>query len=1195
MSSSVIGQGVIELVADARKLKAGIEDAKKSIRTLGDGQKDINAAASQSIDKYIGKLNQQNALYGKTTRETELYKLALRGASNEQIKSADAALTLSAAHEQNARSIATLKTGFIAAAAAGTLVAGALIMSIKSAIDAADHLNDLSKKTGIAADTLGGLGFAASQAGGDLESVSAAAGKLNKSIAEAAGGNKEFGVAFKALGINIRDASGQLKTADVVMSEIATKFAGFEDGPEKAALALRLFGKTGADIIPLLNDGGKALQENVEYYKKYSGVTKEVAEQSDQFNDTLGKLHLLSGAFGQQLAAQVLPAMQGMADELLQMKESGTGLALLIRDLAGEINGVARELITGRKEATSFWDAIWTFGTINPFADLGTNIKSYREDIESMTAAIERYKRAGSDTSSLEQSIKTVQKKLKFVTAQQAGEAVADSRGDYSNEGRIPSIAEAATPKKKPRAPVLPGSGTGAAAAAEAKAQLAFDLAQIKKASEANTDAFSNAEKIMEARRAADLIDERQYYAAKLGFLNLNSAEQERELQKEIARRQASKLEGKDRIDNERKIVELQGQLSKVRADAVANVEVLATQEVAANKKIAQSYVDATIAAQAYLNTINKQNQREIDGIGKGVKFRDNQAGRNAIEDKQTTQVQALESDKRNHRIDDKQFDNYMAVVNETYAAEIDAYDKRTAALNAKQSDWINGATEALQNYYDESKNIAKQFEDAFTNAFKGLEDALVKFTETGKLDAKSLLSSIASDVNRSAIKQYVTGPLAKLTNDAIGGGKSSPAIDPLTGQTLSINASTTALDLLAAAARNAAAAIGTPAASSTTPSIATTGDFARYDRAQIDPASIATTGDFARYDRGQTGEQSISALFSDTAKTSKDAQEAVDGLGKSTTSAASDLAKLAAAAGQGGGALSLLPSIVNLFQAAVASSSASSSGGGLGGLFGSLFSSGASSSASSSVASDAITSYYFHTGGIVNNSGSSISASPSMFSGATRYHTGGIAGKAADQLKANEIPAILMGGPKGTREEVLHASDPRHRDNIDPKMLAQITSGDTSNMRGGDQYSSLMRSIANTINEGDTHTTLTNLMQRIGVDHPRIAPNLAQSIAAMDAMPVRGARELGGPVSAGGLYRVNEKGPELLQVAGKQYLMMGSQAGHVDVNTGNQGKGGDTVLHVNVTPPAGSSPASAAQWGSAAGRQIQHHLRRNS
>src|SRR4051812_28414890 len=138
-------------------------------------------------------------------------------------------------------------------------IPGAFKDAIAGAIDAADHLNDLSKKTGIAADTLGGIGFAAKQAGGDLESAAAGIGKLNKSIAEAAAGGKEAAEGFAVIGVAVKDASGATKNADQVLSEVADKFASYADGPEKAALALRLFGKAGADMIPLLNDGGAAL------------------------------------------------------------------------------------------------------------------------------------------------------------------------------------------------------------------------------------------------------------------------------------------------------------------------------------------------------------------------------------------------------------------------------------------------------------------------------------------------------------------------------------------------------------------------------------------------------------------------------------------------------------------------------------------------------------------------------------------------------------------------------------------------------------------------------------------------------------------------------------------------------------------------------------------------------------------------
>jgi hypothetical protein len=235
-----------------------------------------------------------------------------------------ASATTTQAMDQINGALDTVKDG-LAALGVTASVAG-FIMVVKGAVDAADNLRDMAQQTGVAVETLNGLGFAAGQAGGSLESMVAAAGKLNKTIAEAAGGNAEAKEAFKALGISTTDASGKLKAADVIMAEVADQFEKFRDGPEKSAMALRLFGKAGADMIPLLNDGGSAMRDNIEYAKRYSGATSELSNMADTFNDTLGKLAIQQRGFVNDLAAQLLPTMQRVADAFLGAAESGEKL-----------------------------------------------------------------------------------------------------------------------------------------------------------------------------------------------------------------------------------------------------------------------------------------------------------------------------------------------------------------------------------------------------------------------------------------------------------------------------------------------------------------------------------------------------------------------------------------------------------------------------------------------------------------------------------------------------------------------------------------------------------------------------------------------------------------------------------------------------------------------------------------------------
>jgi len=218
----------------------------------------------------------------------------------------------------------TVKAG-LAALGVGAAV-GTFANIVQGSIDAADNLRDMSQKVGVAVEELNGLGFASGQAGGSLDAMGAAAGKLNKTITEAASGNADAVEAFKALDISVTDAEGNLKKADVVMGEVADKFAEYQDGPEKSAIALRLFSKAGADMIPLLNDGGDALRENVEYAKRYSYATTELSNMADNYNDTLGKLRIQQQGFTNQLSAELLPIMQSVADAFLNASEKANDL-----------------------------------------------------------------------------------------------------------------------------------------------------------------------------------------------------------------------------------------------------------------------------------------------------------------------------------------------------------------------------------------------------------------------------------------------------------------------------------------------------------------------------------------------------------------------------------------------------------------------------------------------------------------------------------------------------------------------------------------------------------------------------------------------------------------------------------------------------------------------------------------------------
>ncbi|NMU88415.1 phage tail tape measure protein [Achromobacter ruhlandii] len=113
--------------------------------------------------------------------------------------------------------------------------------------------------------------------------------------------------------------------------------------------------------------------------------------------------------------------------------------------------------------------------------------------------------------------------------------------------------------------------------------------------------------------------------------------------------------------------------------------------------------------------------------------------------------------------------------------------------LTAMEADWRNGAIGGLNDYAYEASNVAAATRSAFTDAFKGAEDALVTFVTTGKLNFSDLANSIIADLARIAIRQSITGVLASSLGSALGGmfagGGGAPTAGQVAGATQGVNA----------------------------------------------------------------------------------------------------------------------------------------------------------------------------------------------------------------------------------------------------------------------------------------------------------------------------------------------------------------------------------------------------------------------
>jgi len=186
------------------------------------------------------------------------------------------------------------------------LTAGTFTRFVTGAINQADAFGKLSRQTGIAADQLQAYVNAGKLAGVEQATIEKGLRRLAQSQREADQGIKTYSESFEALGVSVRDADGNLKSSEVLLADISDEFKGMQNGATKAALAMEIFGRSGAQLIPMLNEGSEALD-------KWNYETSEgFAANAEYFNDQITMLGFGFDGFRKQLADALLPTLNNL-------------------------------------------------------------------------------------------------------------------------------------------------------------------------------------------------------------------------------------------------------------------------------------------------------------------------------------------------------------------------------------------------------------------------------------------------------------------------------------------------------------------------------------------------------------------------------------------------------------------------------------------------------------------------------------------------------------------------------------------------------------------------------------------------------------------------------------------------------------------------------------------------------------------
>jgi hypothetical protein len=226
----------------------------------------------------------------------------------------------------------------------GAAVFGALTAAAKgfySAMEAGGALVDLSGQTGVAIDKLMVLQMAFDQAGMSAGDVQPVLAKLQKNVAEAASGSADAALKFAQMGVQIEEIQGL--SADEQLAKVGEAISNIQNPAQRSAMAMEVFGKSGAKLLSVFAAGGMAdVEENLGAQAK---LMLENAGVFDRASDVLGTAGSKVRGLFVGMAAQVMPQFTGLIDELNKIDLTGIGESL------GDGIAVALELLERTLEA----------------------------------------------------------------------------------------------------------------------------------------------------------------------------------------------------------------------------------------------------------------------------------------------------------------------------------------------------------------------------------------------------------------------------------------------------------------------------------------------------------------------------------------------------------------------------------------------------------------------------------------------------------------------------------------------------------------------------------------------------------------------------------------------------------------------------------------------------------------------------
>lgn len=199
------------------------------------------------------------------------------------------------------------------------ITGAALNLFFQGFADATGAIGDTAERTGISRERFQELSFAAKLTGSSAETLGGALQKMQINVGKATAGSKDLKDMFKGLGISIKDSSGKLKSSDALFDTFVDRISKIKDPSLQAEAAVKIFGKSATELLPLIRGGGAGIKEMADEARRLGIVISDSAvREGEVFGDTLDTIHAALSGVGNSIGSSLVPQLNILGAKLIE-------------------------------------------------------------------------------------------------------------------------------------------------------------------------------------------------------------------------------------------------------------------------------------------------------------------------------------------------------------------------------------------------------------------------------------------------------------------------------------------------------------------------------------------------------------------------------------------------------------------------------------------------------------------------------------------------------------------------------------------------------------------------------------------------------------------------------------------------------------------------------------------------------------